>query len=180
MSSTNRGAVRNPRDLYRTPLYTIRAILPYVQWDKVGTLLEPCCGDGRIIKEAKREHKKIGTLGMDLVPDGSEYIAQDYLKYIYHPPFSLILTNPPFSLAQEFITKAVIDASCVIMLLRLNYLGSQKRHKWWQKHLPTHVFALSRRPDFTGEGGDSCDYGWFVWDRSTSGLITKPQGMYVI
>lgn len=47
-------------------------------------------------------------------------------------------------------------------------LGSEKRAQWWQGNEPSHMINLAERPDFTGNGGDACDYAWFCWD-----LLTK-------
>ena len=75
----------------------------------------------------------------------------------------LIFTNPPFSLAQEFIEHSMMFAPTVIMLLRINFLGSQKRYDFWQQFPPDGLCILSKRPSFTGTGTDSIDYAWFIW-----------------
>lgn len=81
----------------------------------------------------------------------------------------LIASNPPFSLAREFVDKAlndVMDYGYVAMLLRLNFLGSQKRRQWWQDMpiKPQWIFIESERPSFTGDGStDATEYAHFVW-----------------
>jgi hypothetical protein len=84
----------------------------------------------------------------------------------WNTPVDLILTNPPFSLAKEFIEHSVVLAPTVLMLLRINYLGSIGRHKWWKQYTPTALHVLSKRPSFTGKGTDATDYAWYVWDKS--------------
>jgi hypothetical protein len=79
----------------------------------------------------------------------------------------LILTNPPFSLAQSFIDHSIEQAQTVMMLLRINYLGSISRHDWWKLNSPTSLFVLSKRPSFTGRGTDATDYAWYVWDKTS-------------
>ncbi|WP_436663579.1 hypothetical protein ACOALA_13645 [Alicyclobacillus acidoterrestris] len=90
--------------------------------------------------------------------------------------YDFIITNPPFSLAQEFVEKSLTLANCVIMLLRLNFLASGKRKEFWEKHPPTAIHVLTKRPSFTGTGTDATDYAWFVWD--TTGR--QKRGLYWI
>jgi hypothetical protein len=52
------------------------------------------------------------------------------------------------------------------MLMRINYLGSIKRHEWWKDRCPTALYVLSKRPSFTGEGTDATEYCWYVWDKT--------------
>lgn len=95
--------------------------------------------------------------------------GQDFLKDTTLRP--CVVTNPPFSLAKEFVTHAKSHADEVFMLLRLNFLGAKKRKDWWKQHEPDAIFVLSDRPDFTGDGGDACEYGWFYWGFRYKGII---------
>lgn len=80
--------------------------------------------------------------------------------------YEVILTNPPFSLAGQFIKRS-LDSNCryVGMLLRVNYLGSEIRNDFMRRHAPD-LYVLPNRPSFklTGET-DSIEYGWFIWDK---------------
>ena len=125
-------------DYYPTPRECIIPLLEYINFGRVRTFLEPCKGDGRIL---------------DLIPNNiTKFWAEidegvDYLS----TPFSnidLIITNPPFSLSMEFITKSLSEAYTVIYLQRLNWLGSQSRKE----------LGLEK-------GTDATEYAWFVWDR---------------
>ena len=53
-------------------------------------------------------------------------------------------------------------AQCVVMLLRINFLGSKKRYGFWKKNPPQAMYVLSKRPSFTGKGTDATEYAWFV------------------
>ena len=49
------------------------------------------------------------------------------------------------------------------MLLRLNFLGSRKRAKWWRERRP-EVYVSPARPSFSPDGRtDSTEYAWFIW-----------------
>lgn len=90
--------------------------------------------------------------------------------------YSAIITNPPFRLAQEFIMRS-LDADCrfVVMLLRLNYIGSERRHDFMRRHAPD-LLVLPNRPSFKATGEtDSIEYAWFVWDKLN---LNGPLGNY--
>lgn len=160
MSATNRGAKRVASDFYPTPLESFTPLLPYLRL-LPQPIWEPACGDRRLIDEMKA-----GGMGDTMGSDLS--VGYDFLKD--DAQYQTILTNPPFSLAQQFCEHAINHSKCAVMLLRLNFLGSKKRKPWWIKNEPDAIFVLSSRPDFTGEGGDACEYGWFVWNGPYSGI----------
>jgi hypothetical protein len=104
--------------------------------------------------------------------------GKDYLKCGFSSHVDGIITNPPFSLATDFIDRSLSEADFFAYLLRLNFWGSKKRKGWWQGKSPSHQFTLSERPSFTGKGTDATEYAWFVWDNI--GLCLKKPGMYVL
>lgn len=54
----------------------------------------------------------------------------------------------------------------VIMLLRLNYFGSQKREEFWEDNMPAKCYVHRKRMSFTDEGGtDSIEYMHAVWQK---------------
>jgi hypothetical protein len=34
------------------------------------------------------------------------------------------------------------------------------------------IYVLPNRPDFSGGGGDSCEYAWFVWSPFARGSVS--------
>jgi len=171
VSATNRGAVRRPSDLYETPVSTIQNIVAEIQWPLVHTALEPCAASGRIPRECPGRSIVWTTCE---ISEGTDYLKAPGPAKSY----DLCLTNPPYSLAMEFILKALREAVTVIMLLRLNFLGSQTRLAFWQENPVTHLFPLARRPSFTGHGTDATDYAWFAWDRNC--ILQRPRGIHVL
>lgn len=176
MSATNRGAVRRKDDAYATPPWCVRAILPYLP--RVGTILEPCAGDGGIIRvlhksgvAARRLHAveinpKLAALIAPLTP-GVTVQAGDCLKAeTMLMPHGLIITNPPFSLAIEIVELAVGTVerwgTTAAFLLRLPFLEGQKRAEFHKKH-PADIYVFAKRPSFTLGGTDATAYAWFVW-----------------
>ena len=161
MSATNRGAKREAADFYPTPKEAFDPIVPYLDTDRHHW--ECAQGDGRLVKWMREREIKVD--GSDLA-SGDDFLMEEINKH-----GSTIITNPPFSLAQEFIERALELSTEVWMLLRINFLGGQKRHQWWQQHAPNALFVLSERPDFTGAGGDACEYAWFYWGERWRGII---------
>lgn len=169
MSSTNRGAERKPHDLYPTPAPAIDALLGAMNVRPWMLFHEPCLGTGAIYNRIQCRHKSYCE-----ITDGI-----DYLTHAAPQRYDLIITNPPFSLALEFLQKSLQEADTVIYLLRLNFLGSQKRRPFWRENRPSHVLVLAERPCFTGDGRtDSIEYAWFCWDRG--GFVTVEPGVHVL
>ncbi len=78
-------------------------------------------------------------------------------------PFDVCIGNPPYSLAQEFVDRALGCSRVVAFLLRLNFPGSRKRAAWLRRSTPS-VYVLPRRPSFTDDNKtDACEYAWFLW-----------------
>ena len=73
---------------------------------------------------------------------------------------------------KQYLIKTLVKLN---KLLRINFLGSQKRYDFWQQFPPDGLYVLSKRPSFTGKGTDSIDYAWFVWSD-----IKELQGIHWI
>ena len=188
MSSTNRGYNRHKKDYYITPLQPIRDFI--YQWivdeeiERPDRLmwLDPCAGGDKnnqmsyptIIKE--EFDPTIMTI--DIREDSKAEIKADYLmEKIIEPKPNIIITNPPFFLAQEIIEKAledVADGGYVVMLLRLNFFGSKARKPFWDKQMPTRAYIHNRRLSFTDDGKtDSIEYMHAVWQKGIYPKFTK-------
>jgi hypothetical protein len=116
----------------------------------------------------------------------------------------LIITNPPYNLAEQFLRQSLKESRCVVYLLRINFLGSAKRKAFFDKHRPTHLYVHSERPSFVDvcgkckvkyqkaakiktcpecggrvkAGTDATEYAWFVWD--SDGIMEEDPGIYVL
>ncbi len=160
MSSKNRGSIPQENDYYPTPIESIIPLLNKINFNKVTTFLEPCCGDGRILDLIPKDKVKFWS---------EIQKGRDYFNYKFED-IDLIVTNPPFSLAVEFLIKSLSEAKTVCYLQRLNWLGSKTRKDFWNSNPPDKIFVLSKRPQFKrelglGSGSDSTEYAWFVWDK---------------
>lgn len=175
MSAKNRGTETRKHDFYATPEISIRTLFNEFSLDlsNIHVALEPSAGNGAISKVLKELYPTINLDQIEIREEEKNVLEQygnvfieDFLSYNSNKKYDLIITNPPFTYAKEFIEKSFElshENTIIIMLLRLNYLGSQKRHDFWKKHLPDQQHTLSSRPSFTGSGTDATEYAWFVW-----------------
>lgn len=149
------------KDFYPTPKHALDSIVPKLTVDL--RVWEPCCGDRRLINWLSQ----YGFMadGADLRDDPpADFLKDETVR-------ECILTNPPFSLAQEFVDWARSHAKEVFMLLPLGFLGTQKRAEWWKVNEPQALFVLSKRPSFTGGPTDSAEYAWFYWGARHTGIF---------
>lgn len=116
-------------------------------------------GDGRMLKFL--DSKGIKVDGIDLLYDSKQNF------FNWQGFVDLIITNPPYTKAQSFIEYAKPRCNTLILLLRINFLASMKRHSFWDDHKPDTLFVLSKRPSFDGNGTDMTEYAWFVWQNDT-------------
>lgn len=168
MSATNRGNTeRKANDYYPTPKYTVESLLDVLIMDNVQTFAEPCMGDGAIINQMDVPMKYSAELSL-----GTDYFDMDFSGV------DLIITNPPFSLAIDFLIKSLSEAKSVFYLLPHSILGSKERVTFWQNNRPSHMLSLPARPSFTGKGTDAREYAWFAWDRL--GICLLEPGIHVL
>lgn len=180
MSATNRGAKRIESDFYATPIEAVETLLRnYDDISPEDSILEPAAGNGNIIQALRKNGFQNQITAVEIREEEFENLESlanvvainDFLDP--HPEitkkFDVIISNPPYSQAQEFIDKSLAllkPGGRLIFLLRTNFLESKKRFEWWQDKPPTKLYVLSKRPSFTGKGTDATSYSWFIWEKS--------------
>lgn len=147
--------MRIPHDAYPTPKPHILAVLREMP-DTVlagNGLLDPCCGTGSVL-EVARDFGLIDIQGIELQPEladtargqGFPVTTADALT-VEWPKVDLIVTNPPYSLAEALLRKALASATTVSFLLRLGFLASDERTSFFAEHGMPDV-AVVKRPSF--------------------------------
>jgi len=123
LSSTNRSRARDTHisDYYVTSIEEIEKFLEKflkienieISYRENMKVLDPAAGGDKIHKMSYPEalkkfgFKKVDT--MDIRQDSLAQYKQDYLITDCKNKYNMIITNPPFSLAMNFIQKALDD-----------------------------------------------------------------------
>lgn len=153
-------------DFYPTPAMATAALLGRELFH--GDIWEPACGDGAMSKVIEDYGYRVRST--DLYDRGYGTSGVDFLRCTDRS--ENIVTNPPFKYANQFIHKALTKAdSKVALLLRLNYLESKTRKKFFKGHKDfpfKKVLVFSERIPFNGPG-NMMAFAWFIWDRSYQG-----------
>lgn len=172
---------RKPADLYPTPVDGTESIVPVIQvisdylaLDKPMRIWEPACGDGRMARVLEwhgfdvfgsdfRETPGYGFGGIDFLKDQPRTTG-----LVPEGSFDMIVTNPPFSLAEQFIRRALSITPNVAMLLKATYWNAASRLPFFHEHRPSFVLPLTWRLAFLeSERGKSplMDCIWVVWSQ---------------
>lgn len=155
-------------DKFYTPSYVIQALLDHHKL--IPPILEPAAGELAISQMIEKHiNQKVVTNDIDKnMPTDTH---RDFLECMFSVSlldlYPTIVTNPPFCLAQEFIEQArrlINPGGDVIMLLKINFLGSTKRVPFWRDNPLYKIIIVTPRPPFKqGSGTDNCEYAWFIW-----------------
>jgi hypothetical protein len=156
---------RQENDFYPTPfevtLAFILAEMEHIPLDK--PLWEPACGDGAICQVLHTQG--YSTIATDLIDRGYGIGGINFLEQD-EKLANIIITNPPFNLAADFIKKA-FDFNCdyVAMFLKTSYWQAASRCKLFSRRPLAAVYPLTWRPNFLGGSGSTMEFSWFVWDK---------------
>lgn len=190
MSSTNRGYIRHANDFYVTPINVVVDFLKEfnkledILTNQEGLLvLDPSAGgsEGNLMSYPEAL-KQIGVpnssiMTMDIREDSLATIKGNYLETDLEVKPQVIISNPPFNLAKEFIEKALNDVEeggFVIALVRLNFFESKARKEMFEKQMPKYSFVHSKRISFTPDGKtDSVAYQHMVFQKGYHPEFTK-------
>ena len=164
---------RRPGDAYYTPAWCVRRLVERVALPG-GDWLDPCAGNGALVRAFARPDVRWSAVELDpaaaaQIPPDVTVDVGDYLSWRPTRPVDVVVTNPPFSLAEAFLRKALDEAPCVAFLLRLHFLAATCRADLLRARTPD-VYVLPNRPAFLGNGErDNMEYGWCVWGTPGSG-----------
>ena len=178
--STTRERVQD--DYYATPYQATEMLLDEVKFN--GNFLEPCVGGGHIVDVIKKYYPDECVYGVDLVDRGyPNTLVTDFLKHDFlGQKFDNVVTNPPYSLAQEFLEKSmevVNDGGKIAMFLKIQFLEGAKRREMFKKYPPKYIYVFSKRQNPWRNGSPVDEKGkpwsstmcfaWFVWEKGFTG-----------
>ena len=168
-SANNARGQRKKSDFYETPYSMTSHLLEVEDFNKSLTVCEPACGDGAIVKILEKKWDNV--------------VAYDIEKnFLWETEnYDYIITNPPFSLAYEFVQKAKqIATEKFAFLLPLSYLHGKKRYDniYMDKQYGLKkVYVFTRYPmlgESLREDGKyntgMMVYAWYIFENHYSGL----------
>ena len=149
------------------------AELPHKIW-------EPACGEGHLSRRLEELGYKVYST--DLIDRGYGDGGRDFFSIKKENVWNgAILTNPPYSLAQEFIEQGlrlVTPGNKVLMFLKLQFLEGKKRRKLFDTgqlktlYVSTSRILCAKNGDFESMkagGGSAVAYGWYEWEKDYHG-----------
>ena len=182
-ANTKRKVSKSYSDLYNTPDIAIDALWKIIS-HKVSpnvTFFEPCNGKGKI--SAKMKSYGIDMMTNELFSEhGYSHFNEDYLnpnkdvakKWNY----DIIISNPPFKVAAEFVLEGFKYSKEQYHLLRINFLEGKDRYKSLlsKKHLKNvyiFTYRVSCTKGVTEEPQpNAVCYAWYRFDRD---YVGQPQ-----
>ena len=155
------------------------------------TFYEPCIGQGHVAKVLKEYFPNSEIYGTDLINRGYGDGEFDFINENLEDRIDLniptkvdwIITNPPYSLAKDFIDKSLsISNKGVAMFLKIAFLEGQARKEWLRDSPLKYVYVFSKRQDPWRDGdslnpktgkkwGSTMCFAWFIWEH---GYIEEP------
>lgn len=185
LAGGNSNTTREENDFYATDPNTVLLFLnEFLQDNKIeGEVLEPACGQGHISETLKENIPNINITSTDLIDRGYGEGNINFLTHNYNKTFNTVITNPPFSLAKEFIEKSLeVSDKYVIMLCKIQLLEGVKRKDMFLNTPLKYVYVHTSRQATWKEGKPTDSRGrkwattmclaWFVWDKEYKGNPT--------
>ncbi len=150
-------------DDYQTPPEALVPLLPYLK--RRWTIWECACGEKNLVNELRKRGYKVSASDKEK----DFLIAQDSGR------FDCIITNPPYSLKNEFLEKCYELGKPFALLLPLTALEGKKRQAQYKRH-GIQLVLFNRRINFetpSGEGNGSWfSTAWFTWGLNLPSDLT--------
>ena len=178
---------RKCHDNYETPAWAIASLLSR-HHEIDGTIIDPCCGPGSIVREVRRLRSTAIVGGLELrtieVPDGCragvDGLAELRAAALVGGAADWAVLNPPFTMALEFAltTWQSVERGMAIFQRTAWMEGVARGNKLWDVLPCSHVWIFRHRVDCFPEGqvdhstsGMLC-FAWYVFTRGYTG---RPQ-----
>ena len=189
-------------DFWETPPAAVDAVLPLLPpRARECVMLEPCAGRGAIVERWMRysgsgpERVSVFELSaarydecvrqLDPARIGrwyqEDFLALDVesIRATFQPGPVLVLTNPPYSRALDFVKRSLDVAApdgIVAMLLQNDFATGVDRCRVVHDRHPSSFHPLRRRPSFGRGGTGKRPYAWFIWDLACPRWDWRPIG----
>ena len=167
---------REDRDCYNTPVNVTEALLSFLSLEAGSRIWEPAAGVGKMSRVLTASGHNV--ICSDIHNYGLGHQVKNFYKFVT-PQASIMITNPPYMLAEMFIKKSIeLQLKTFCLLLKSTYWHARSRLDLFNSYAPSYILPLTWRPDFKGLGAPTMDFSWNVWfdlDRETKYvLLEKP------
>lgn len=179
--NTKRSEVISSNDLYNTPAEAIYPILPYVDgWITPGSrVLDPCSGNDAITDVIGANYPLANVIGNEPNGYGIPDFEYDFLNLTAAQKADLksdiIISNPPYNKAIDFILAGFEIAPIQMVLLRTLFLeGGKKYNKLFSLGKLRSVYQFIDRISCTKgpnrePTSNAISYMWYLFDNSWNG-----------
>lgn len=169
MSQRDSGYARVAFDQYETPEWVTKALIPHIS-KRVNWIWEPAGGSGKMVRAL--ESAEYYVFNTD-IQTGTDFFTAGYIAA------DAIVTNPPYSIATEFIEEALKrmqpEQGVVAMLLRTDFDHAKSRRSLFADH-PAFAkkLVLTKRIQWfeDSKSSPSFNHAWFIWDWRCEGAPT--------
>jgi hypothetical protein len=153
------------------PIFGLQ-ILSHYLWD-------PAAGNGNIVRLAREEGYRV--VASDIIHRDFELdFEADFLKLEKAPPLTeMVVSNPPYYCATEFVEHSIDLVPRAVMLLRLSFLESRRRSHIFKSGKLVTVFPFIERLPMMHRSGwsgprasSNVAYAWFYFWRDHNAPAT--------
>ena len=184
LAGGNSTSEKAENDFYATDpktvdLFMTRALSDGLFDDMYGQIIWECaCGNGNIAETLKSYFPESTIKATDLVDRGYGVGGVNFLEAT--STAHMIITNPPFSLMNDFIQKGLrLTDRYLVLFAKIQTLEGVDRKKLLEKSPLKYVYVHSTR-QATWKNGQPRDpkgkkwattmfLAWFVWDKTYTG-----------
>lgn len=155
-------------DDYQTPPEALFILLPYL--DPGWVVWEPAAGEGYLARALEEDGFRV--ISSDI------HRGQNFLTYEPEEHYDIIITNPPYSLKDEFLERAYSLRKPFAFLLPLTTLEGKRRQSLFTENGISLLIPDKRINFITPDGKNSGSWfltAWFTWqllDRDTIQFVT--------
>lgn len=180
-ASNHTNRIREEHDYYATEPKAVEELLKVESFSPC--VWECACGEGHI-SEVLAKHG-YDVLNTDLIDRGyiNQHATLDFLDCNATDRNEYdIITNPPYKHAAEFVERALEisrEGIKIAMLLKIQFLESERRGKLFDENPPKRIWVARRRLN-TARNGDFENFGsgsamllaCFIWEKGFKGKPT--------
>lgn len=188
LAGGNSATVKADNDFYATDPITVDIFMKKAKHDKIfesldGKLIWECaCGNGNISRKLTEYFPLSKVKSTDLIYRGYGQGDVNFLSSDFQEA-EMIITNPPFSLINEFICKALeLTQRYVVFFAKIQVLETVSRKELLEKSPLKYIYVHSTRQATWKDGKSRTLDGkkwattmflaWFVWDKEYKGEPT--------